>query len=393
MTIKLSQNLQTTCEQVYASFTNATYLREWLADGATVNPQPGGRIYLWWGNGGYTAGEYVELIPQQKVVFTWRGKDEPASQVSVHLREQAGSVTVDLEHSGLEWASPEGIQEFERQWKSSLDNLRSVLETGLDVRIYSRPMLGILLSDFNPEIAAKMGIPVTEGVRIDSLIEGMGAQKAGLMNSDVIVQMNGQPISSFATIGSALRGKKAGDEVEVVYYRGAEKQSVHMQLAGRPVPQFSWDPKELAEQIRKRNQASLDELGKAFAWATEAQASHHPAPGEWSAKEVMAHLIVGERQLPLIFLGMLDGQELVSDGFINNSNAWVEAVVSQFPTINCLLEELKCNMEENCAFIANIPLEQTKRKSSYFRMASLWDGLSGHTNSHLEQIRKALVSE
>jgi uncharacterized protein YndB with AHSA1/START domain len=55
-TLSFTQLVKTSPESVYDAFTNATQLREWLCNVATVVPRPGGRIYLWWNSGYYTSG-------------------------------------------------------------------------------------------------------------------------------------------------------------------------------------------------------------------------------------------------------------------------------------------------------------------------------------------------
>ena len=42
---------------VYRAFTNSTSLREWFCDVATVDPKPGGRMYVAWSHGYYASGE------------------------------------------------------------------------------------------------------------------------------------------------------------------------------------------------------------------------------------------------------------------------------------------------------------------------------------------------
>ena len=53
----------------YRAFTNATSLREWLCDVATVEPHPRGRMYLWWRGDFYSSGHYLELDENKKVKF------------------------------------------------------------------------------------------------------------------------------------------------------------------------------------------------------------------------------------------------------------------------------------------------------------------------------------
>ena len=107
-------------------------------------------------------------------------------------------------------------------------------------------MLGILLNDFNPEIAQKMGLPITEGIRLSGVVEGMGAQKAGLQADDVMVRIGKFETKDFGTLGYILGAYKAGDLVEVEFYRDAEKQTLQMKLSGRAPCRRSPPPRRVS---------------------------------------------------------------------------------------------------------------------------------------------------
>ena len=93
--------------------------------------------------------------------------------------------------------------------ETGLENLESIFSTGVDLRQARQPMMGIMLNDFNERIAGEIGVPVTEGVRIDQPIEGMGAEKAGLLSNDVIVEMAGVPIQGFGDLGAVVQQRVA----------------------------------------------------------------------------------------------------------------------------------------------------------------------------------------
>jgi uncharacterized protein YndB with AHSA1/START domain len=296
--LKFEQFVNASPTQVFYAFTNATALREWLCDTATVAPRPGGRVYMAWDGGYYTCGEYMKLEPGKEIAFTWYGRNEPGpTQVSLLLSEKESGTLVELTHEGVgtqeEWIQT--IQQIKDGWQDSLDNLASVLESGEDQRFTLRPMLGILVSDFTPEHAEALGVPVTEGIRLDNVIDGMGAQAAGLQSNDIIVGMAGEEANSFQTLTNALQGKRAGDQAEVVFYRGSEKKTTIMELSKRPIPEIPGTIQELAKTLEGRYTELEAELDDFFADVSEEEASFKRSPDEWSVKEVLAHLIQGER--------------------------------------------------------------------------------------------------
>ncbi len=246
-TVTSKQLIKVSPAQVYYALTHAEALHEWLCDFATIAPRPGGRMYLYWHGDFYSAGEYVALEENKSVKFKWFARSEPcATDVSVTLSPSENGTLVTLDHivpDGDDWKQlAEG---FKTEWDTTLPNLASVLETGLDRRTFDRPMLGINISDFNPEIAKTLGVPVTQGVRLDEVRAGMGAAAAGLCKDDVIIELDKKPVTNdYGSFVAALQGKKGGDKVEVVFYRGPQKMTILMELSKRPVPEISWNPVE-----------------------------------------------------------------------------------------------------------------------------------------------------
>ena len=394
-TVSSEQCIKASPAQVYYAFTHAIALHEWLCDFATVAARPGGRMYLWWHGDFYSAGEYVSLEENKSVVFKWFGRGDPApSEVAVSIEEKDGGMRITLSHTvpgGKDWETR--AKGFKAEWDSTLPNLASVLETGLDRRIFDRPMLGINISDFSPEIARALGVPVTQGTRIDSPLETMGAYKAGLRKDDVLVQFNGKPITNdFGSLVTALQGKKGGDEVEVVFYRGPEKKTVIMELSKRPVPEIPWQPAELARQVRAKYDESLAALEQCFQGVTEAEADHEPAAGEWSAKQTLAHLIQTERNWIANLDDVVGGYERLADDWGGNLPAHINATLMAYKNVRGLLAELKRLANEAVAFLAALPPEFVARKCSYYQAAWQMLEAQSHTFSHVEQIKSAIAA-
>lgn len=379
----------------YRAFTNSTSLREWLCDVATVEPHPHGRMYLWWRGDFYSSGHFIELEENQRVKFRWFSNIDPApTEVTVILAEQGDDIRVRLEHAVPDAEGWQGKAEaFRENWVDSLENLKSVLETGIDLRIANRPMLGIMPGDFTEEQAAALGVPVREGLRLDGTVPGMGAERAGLQKNDVLVGMAGHPITNdFNSLPNAIQGKKGGDVVEVVYYRGAEKKTVNMELGKRPMPEVPFDPAELARRARALYEPALAELEQVFVGVTDEQASRRPEPNEWSALEVVGHLVAGERFNLIYFTSLIDGYEITSDGFGTNVHALVQATVQTNPSIKAMLELLRRTSEEVLAFTALIPKEFTHNKGSYYRLGFGLLQPNFHITGHLAQIKAALAA-
>lgn len=379
----------------WRAFTNSTSLREWLCDVATVEPRPNGRMYLWWNGDFYSSGQYLELEQDKCVKFRWfSNMDLVPTAVTVAVSAQGGGALVRLEHEIPEDAAWQGKAEsFHKEWAESLENLKSVLETGVDLRIANRPMLGIVPGDFTEEQAQALGVPVREGIRLDGVVDGMGAQKCGLQRDDVLVEFAGHALRSDATsFATAIAGKKGGDRVEVSFYRGPERQTLTMELSRRPMPEVPFEPAELEKRAREIYEPALAELEQCFTGVSDAQAMQRPEAGEWSALEVVAHLVAGERFNLILLTGLIDGYEPVTDGFGTNVHAQVQATVKANPSVDLMLGALRRAVDETLAYVSLLPAEFVANKGSYYRFAAGLLQPNFHLTAHTGQIQATLAA-
>jgi len=380
-------------KQAYRAFTNSTSLREWLCDVATVEARPNGRMYLWWRGDFYSSGHYLELDENSRVRFRWFSNiDSAPTEVTVSVSEKEGGTLIQLTHEVPDdpaWTQT--AESFRENWVGSLRNLKSVLETGIDLRIAERPMLGIMPGDFTAEQAKALGVPVHEGIRLDGVVDGMGAQRSGLQKDDVIVEMAGRSIRNDAnSLPLAIAGKKGGDHIDVVIYRGPEKKNIDLELSKRPMPEVPFDAKELAKRARTLYEAGLTEVEKCFEGFSDEPAMAKPDPKEWSALETVAHLIQGERFNQAFLTSLIDGYEITADGFGSNVDALVAATVKANPSVALMLSALRRTVEETLAYVVMIPDDFVANKGSYYRFGFGLLQPNFHLTGHTEQIKAAL---
>ena len=128
------RHIDATPETVFAFFTDPEKLTRWLALEATVDPRPGGvcqqthvgsdgRRYL-------MRGEFVEVSPPSRVVFTWGFQNENmdtrpgASTVEVTLEPRDGGTWLRLVHRDLP-ASERG--DHDGGWDTMLGRLATAV--------------------------------------------------------------------------------------------------------------------------------------------------------------------------------------------------------------------------------------------------------------------------
>lgn len=387
--ISVTQTIQASPGDVCRGFSHATLLRDWLSEQASSEPVEGGHLFLWWSSGRTVSGAYEIIDPPDQVRFTWLDPESSTrSVVNVRCTAEGDGTRLTLEQSG------EVPPDQEAFWQDALENLASVLETGIDLRLARRPRLGIFMDDFTPEVAQKLGVPVGEGVLLTGTAPGSGAEAAGLLKNDVLVSLNGVPIKHFNSFDRALEGLKAGDCPEVVCYRGSERIQVPLQLGTFPIPDLPATAQELAARVRELNAEVRAAMRSLLEGLSDEEASRRPAQNEWSIKELVAHFVLCERDFQGWAADMLNDRTVKDDFEMRpNVDPRLKALVDRLGSLPALLGELEEASEETARLIENFPDSfVTNRKHLYRRLAQ-WEieWIPGHYNEeHLEQFRSTI---
>jgi putative serine protease PepD len=81
----------------------------------------------------------------------------------------------------------------------------------------------------------RLGIEAEAGAFVYDIIPGSGAEAAGIQAGDVIVAVDGEPITSNEDLGPAIAQHEPGDEIEVTIERGGDEQTLTAEV-GRQGP-------------------------------------------------------------------------------------------------------------------------------------------------------------
>ncbi|KOO48308.1 2-alkenal reductase [Viridibacillus arvi] len=104
-----------------------------------------------------------------------------------------------------------------------------------------RPSMGVSLIDltnvpaFHQTRTLKLPAEITEGIVISSVVKNSAAEKAGLEQYDVIVEIDGQKVDNSIELRKHLYNKKkVGDKLKVKAYRGGEIIEKELTLTNSP---------------------------------------------------------------------------------------------------------------------------------------------------------------
>ncbi len=119
-------------QDVFAHFVDPELFGQWMAEGATLDPAPGGLIRWTHPNGDTVSGRYVEVDPPRRVVFTygWERADVqiPPGSTTVEIElvaQDDGATLVTLVHRGL---GDRAAHAHQGGWAHYLDRLRRTAE-------------------------------------------------------------------------------------------------------------------------------------------------------------------------------------------------------------------------------------------------------------------------
>jgi uncharacterized protein YndB with AHSA1/START domain len=392
--VKQAVVVETTPDMAFEAITKASELREWFSDEAWTEVRVDGRYDVRWNQGYRADGKFTEVDPPRRATVVWQGTGEPGkTAVEFSVKPIDDGVKVTVIHDGFgpgeEW--DEAFAESEKGWATGLENLKSTLETGVDLRITRQPFLGIILDLLTPERAAKEGIAAQRGIYVQNTVEGSGARAAGLGQSDVIASLGGVETPGFAELGAALRARRAGDMVDVELVRGQKREIVQIALGSRPMPEMSDSAAGLADHLAETVKEVEAELKAALDGVSDEEAGQPPAEGEWSAKQVLAHLSTGERGFHNILVnwavnGWLDGGPISQDQIPGQ----LDAALAVTPMLEGLVERFLADLDETVALIRYLPDETVAHKARFRRITEAVLFGPDHVRGHIEQIKNAI---
>lgn len=104
--------------------------------------------------------------------------------------------------------------------------VQQIIEFG-EVR---RGQLGIKGGELNADLAKAFNVDAQRGAFVSEVMPGSAAEKAGIKAGDVITELNGQRISSFAELRAKIATSGAGKQLELTLLREGKTEKVKVTL-------------------------------------------------------------------------------------------------------------------------------------------------------------------
>ncbi len=107
--------------------------------------------------------------------------------------------------------------------------VESIIESG-SVR---RGFLGAQVGDVNGELKDKFSLSVDTGAFISTVVDGQPAAKAGLQPGDVVIAMDGKPVTSGTQLRNYIASRKPGSTVKMKVNRSGKEMEFSVSLQER----------------------------------------------------------------------------------------------------------------------------------------------------------------
>ncbi len=140
------------------------------------------------------------------------------------------------------------------------NNARKVIEDILEYGNVQRGILGITGGSLNSEIANRLGVDETEGVYVNGIEEGSGADKGGIERGDIIKQIDGQKIGKFSDLAGYLGSKHPNDVVEVTLLRDGNQKTIPITL----IKLETYEIEALGLEVKNTSKSELKERNLSY---------------------------------------------------------------------------------------------------------------------------------
>lgn len=134
---------------------------------------------------------------------------------------------------------------------------RKVVEDILEYGNVQRGILGISGINLNSKVATQLAVDTTEGIYVNDIEKGTGADKAGIKKGDVITGIDGLKIEKFSDLVGYINSKRPNDVVDVTLYRNGKNKDVKVTL----VKLETYEIDDLGLEVKNISKEELKERG------------------------------------------------------------------------------------------------------------------------------------
>ena len=122
-----------------------------------------------------------------------------------------------------------------------INDVKQILESAIKTGRIVRPYIGVQYIDLTPEINKIRGLGYDYGayvfsdnVRTRAVVAGSPADKAGIKDGDILLEINGEKIQDKNSLRRLVQKYNVGDTIKIKYARDGKEAEVNVTLAALP---------------------------------------------------------------------------------------------------------------------------------------------------------------
>jgi len=212
-------------EQVWDALTKSDHLNRWYTKDAELDFRIGGRGYMNHGWGATSEGIFTEIEAMKR--FVLQSLDGDFKTITTLEIEDSGTrVSIEYQASYLDEMSQLTLENMLFGTGQFLENLKSVYETGVDMRpSFWKAWIGITY-------ITNVG---DRGIRVLHVKKDSVAAAAGIEPEDIIESIDGEPITGYESFEKELNNKTVNGKVTLTIERKSKLIQVDCLVDAYPV--------------------------------------------------------------------------------------------------------------------------------------------------------------
>ncbi|MEA3004413.1 MAG: serine protease Do [Sphingomonadales bacterium] len=114
------------------------------------------------------------------------------------------------------------------------EQVRPVIDSLMRGERVRRGYIGVSLQTLDEDIADSLGLPKNQGELIRGVTPGGPAARAGIQQGDVVVEVNGKPVTPDQSLAYLVSQQPVGSRIPITLVRGGQRQTVTVTVGERP---------------------------------------------------------------------------------------------------------------------------------------------------------------